>query len=334
MKSQDRELVESFCFKYGLDRLFVQGAGGNVSWKDEDTLWVKASGTQLSDAKDLDIFVPIFLNKLLENLKKNDFESKPIIKNNSKAKPSIEIFIHALMPQKYVVHLHAVEVLASLVQTHFLRRYSKELNKSFNWKFIKYVKPGIDLALSIKEVLKLDVKINILFLQNHGIVIGAESMQEVEDLLKKINTIFQVRPKKFKSFSLPISKISSYKPIMSEEIHNLAIQTKLFNNLSKNWAIYPDHVVFLGPKPFLFSSWQSLNNFLKNNNPPNLVFIQGHGVFANSFFTTAQEEQLYCFFDVLVRQNDAYKVNTLTKKQISELINWDAERYRINLSKK
>ena len=62
------------------------------------------------------------------------------------------------------------------------------------------------MALSIKEVLKLDVKINILFLQNHGIVIGAESMQEVEDLLKKINTIFQVRPKKFKSFSLPISK--------------------------------------------------------------------------------------------------------------------------------
>ena len=334
MKSQDRELVESFCFKYGLDRLFVQGAGGNVSWKDEDTLWIKASGTQLSDAKDLDIFVPIFLNKLLENIKKNDFESKPIIKNNSKAKPSIEIFIHALMPQKYVVHLHAVEVLASLVQTHFLKRYSKVLNKSFNWKFIKYTKPGIDLALAIKEVLKLDVKINILFLQNHGIVIGAESMQEVEDLLKKINTIFQVRPKKFKSFSLPISKISSYQPIMSEEIHNLAIQTKLFNNLSKNWALYPDHVVFLGPKPFLFSSWQSLNNFLKNNNRPNLVFIQGHGVFANSFFTTAQEEQLYCFFDVLVRQNDAYKVNALTKKQINELINWDAERYRINLSEK
>jgi rhamnose utilization protein RhaD (predicted bifunctional aldolase and dehydrogenase) len=232
------------------------------------------------------------------------------------------------------VHLHAVEVLASLVQTHFLKRYSKVLNKSFNWKFIKYTKPGIDLALAIKEVLKLDVKINILFLQNHGIVIGAESMQEVEDLLKKINTIFQVRPKKFKSFSLPISKISSYQPIMSEEIHNLAIQTKLFNNLSKNWALYPDHVVFLGPKPFLFSSWQSLNNFLKNNNPPNLVFIQGHGVFANSFFTTAQEEQLYCFFDVLVRQNDAYKVNALTKKQINELINWDAERYRINLSEK
>ena len=73
------------------------------------------------------------------------------------------------MPQKYVVHLHAIEVLASLVQTHFLKRYSKELNKSFNWKFIKYTKPGIDLALSIKEVLKLDVKINILFLQNHGI---------------------------------------------------------------------------------------------------------------------------------------------------------------------
>jgi rhamnose utilization protein RhaD (predicted bifunctional aldolase and dehydrogenase) len=334
MKSQDRELVESFCYKYGLDRLFVQGAGGNVSWKDEDTLWIKASGTQLSDAKDLDIFVPIFLKKLLKRLKKNDFKSKPIIKNNSKAKPSIEIFIHALMPQKYIVHLHAVEVLASLVQTHFVKRYSSELNKSFNWKFIKYVKPGVDLAYEIKEALKFDVKINTLLLQNHGIVIGAESIQEVEDLLKKINTIFQVRPKKFKTFSPPVSEISSYKPIMSEEIHNLAIQKKLFSNLSKNWALYPDHIVFLGAHPFLFSDWQSLNNFLKKNNPPKLVFIQGIGVFVNSLFTSAQEEQLYCFFDVLVRQNDSYTVNVLTRKQISELINWDAEKYRINLSKK
>ena len=59
MKSQDRELVESFCFKYMVLIGFCSGCR-NVSWKDEDTLWVKASGTQLSDAKDLDIFVPIF----------------------------------------------------------------------------------------------------------------------------------------------------------------------------------------------------------------------------------------------------------------------------------
>ena len=38
--------------------LLVQGAGGNVSWKEEDTLWVKASGTWLSDASAEDIFLP------------------------------------------------------------------------------------------------------------------------------------------------------------------------------------------------------------------------------------------------------------------------------------
>ena len=46
------------CTMFGANPLLVQGAGGNVSWKEEDTLWVKASGTWLSDASAEDIFLP------------------------------------------------------------------------------------------------------------------------------------------------------------------------------------------------------------------------------------------------------------------------------------
>ena len=48
----------SFCSEIGMNRLLVQGAGGNASWKENDTLWIKASGTWLVDAKSHNIFLP------------------------------------------------------------------------------------------------------------------------------------------------------------------------------------------------------------------------------------------------------------------------------------
>ena len=45
--------------KIGNDLTLVQGAGGNTSFKNEEFLWVKASGTKLSHAKNKDIFVKL-----------------------------------------------------------------------------------------------------------------------------------------------------------------------------------------------------------------------------------------------------------------------------------
>ena len=56
-KSTIREEIEELCNKLGEDQLLVQGAGGNISWKEDDTLWVKASGTWLSKALQENIFL-------------------------------------------------------------------------------------------------------------------------------------------------------------------------------------------------------------------------------------------------------------------------------------
>ena len=42
--------VAAYCARIGADPLLVQGAGGNASWKEAGTLWIKASGTWLADA--------------------------------------------------------------------------------------------------------------------------------------------------------------------------------------------------------------------------------------------------------------------------------------------
>ena len=42
--------VTDYCAHIGADPLLVQGAGGNVSWKEDGTLWIKASGKWLAGA--------------------------------------------------------------------------------------------------------------------------------------------------------------------------------------------------------------------------------------------------------------------------------------------
>ena len=44
--------------RLGRDPLQVQGPGGNTSIKDRETLWIKASGTELADAETKQIFSP------------------------------------------------------------------------------------------------------------------------------------------------------------------------------------------------------------------------------------------------------------------------------------
>ena len=110
--------IAKFCAELGVDPLLVQGAGGNISWKDETNaiLWVKASGTWLAEAMQKDIFVPVNLLHLRHAIQRHDFSVIPQLQGESVLRPSIETLLHALMPQRIVVHLHAIEILAHLVR--------------------------------------------------------------------------------------------------------------------------------------------------------------------------------------------------------------------------
>ena len=58
--------------KIGQDRALVQGPGGNTSIKEDDVLWVKASGTELANALTAEIFVPVRLAALLHAFERRD----------------------------------------------------------------------------------------------------------------------------------------------------------------------------------------------------------------------------------------------------------------------
>lgn len=97
------ESVRKFCATIGENPLLVQGAGGNVSWKEDATLWIKASGTWLAEAMTDEIFVQVELKNLTQELQNKNYSITPQVIEPGSLKPSIETLLHALIDRKSVV---------------------------------------------------------------------------------------------------------------------------------------------------------------------------------------------------------------------------------------
>ncbi len=331
--------IKQYCARIGADPLLVQGAGGNASWKDGNTLWVKASGTWLADAEKKDIFVPVDLPHLRGALELGDFSVTPKVHGKSALRPSIETLLHALMPQRVVVHLHAIEALAYLVREDFEADFGSLLDASTAWAVVDYLKPGAALAAEINAALIRNPTANVIFLKNHGVVVGGDDVAEVNHLVGKLTQALKTRPAAIRHASRPTCAppahlAGQYRQVADPEIHQLALNPDLFYRLGTDWALYPDHVVFLGSKAHTYRSWNDFND-QKNifSDQPELVFIHGEGVFAKKSFNKAKQVQLRCYLDVMTRQNTHSPLRVLSDTQIAELLNWDAEQYRINLAK-
>lgn len=338
MKRDIKFLMNEFCSAIGGNSLLVQGAGGNTSWKDGDTLWVKASGKWLANSLRENIFIPVNLVELSRaiGIESFDVAPKPLIETD--LKPSIETLLHALMPQSVVVHLHAVEILAYLVRADCEDSIRRLMPNGLHWALIDYQKPGSDLARAIYHEVKRDPNINILFLKNHGVVVGADSVEEVDHLIKELVKAFETHPMIPKDYlslnkNVPSSIANKYFFVEDSGAQQLALNPYFFNGLEKGWALYPDHIVFLGAKPCFYSSWEDF--FSRNNSMdmlPELLFIKGQGVYALNSFGASKLAQLRCYWDVVSRQEEDVIFDTLTKQDIDNLINWDAEKHRLSIS--
>jgi len=329
--------VRQFCTKIGKNPLIVQGAGGNVSWKENDVLWIKASGTWLADAGDKDIFVPVKLDHLTTALKNGDYAVVPQTISSSPLKPSIETLLHALMPHRIVVHVHAIEVLAHLVRKDFDLMNYPTLDKALNARTVKYCKPGAELAEAVASQLDGTSNTRVVFLKNHGVIIGGDSIDEISETLLYLTHFFAAPAVSAQvttpHFSLRLANGVEFDPIGVTKLHEVAVTPSLVDRLNDNWALYPDHVVFLGPRPRLFGSLEEAKSTLEMESElPDVIFVRGVGTFTRETMNKAKIAQLICYYDVITKLNDSVPLSTLTDAQICELVDWDAENYRRGLN--
>lgn len=327
--------VKQFCARIGTDPLLVQGPGGNVSWKDNDVLWIKASGKWLAKACDEEIFVPVSLSYLQEAISNKNFTCSPLILGDTKLRPSIETMLHALMPHKVIAHLHAVEALAHLVRKNAETKIAELINDSIKWVFVDYYKPGAELAASVSAKLTLVPDAEVVFLKNHGIVIGAPDILNLDRILQTITKLLFTKPifTELIQFDFAIEKNQNtfwndFAFITDPEINRLSTNSYLISRLQNDWALYPDHVVFLGDRAIVVDETTAECKSKIIDRKPDFIFIKQQGVLECKAITPAKKAQLRCYYDVLVRQAPSEKLESLTQINIKEILNWEAEIFR------
>ena len=130
-------------------------------------------------------------------------------------------------------------------------------------------------------------------------------------------------------------KIKDFNWCDNHILDNLVVNRDLFYILKNSWALFPDHVVFLGEKPLIINNINELQDIDEDIlSSYCFIFINRVGVLQNVNVTSAQVEQLSCYYDVISNIDPKLKLKTLSKNEISELLNWDAEVYRQNLANK
>ncbi|HDR9071806.1 class II aldolase/adducin family protein [Burkholderia vietnamiensis] len=327
--------VAEYCASIGREPLLVQGAGGNVSWKADGALYVKASGTWLADAVEREIFVPVDLAQLRSELGDGNFNVKPQALGETALRPSIETLLHALLPQRVVMHLHAIDALAHLVRTDAEAIVQARVGNRLSWVIVDYEKPGAELAQAVHGALQRRSDAQVIFLRNHGVVIGADSVDQAHAIVELLRESLATQPdvRADASMQLPDDLSEAYRSVDDVGVHELALHAALFHRIEAEWALYPDHVVFLGALPHVYASEAEFLAACAAGASPELVFIAGRGVFARNTFNKAKTVQLRCYYDVLVRQPDSERTVSLSPIQVADLLNWDAERYRMAFAK-
>ncbi len=189
------EKIIELSHEYGNRILWVIGGGGNASIKDENWLWIKASGFNLGTIS-AEGFVRMDLQKVKSLLQKqypeNVEERERAAKMNlltarapgeEDKRPSVETGMHALFPQSIVFHTHP-----TLVNGLACSREGKEATKKLFGDGVLWVpvmNPGIVLAQYMEKEIGTYTRARngrfprAVFLQNHGLVAYGETPEEI-----------------------------------------------------------------------------------------------------------------------------------------------------------
>ena len=176
--------------KYGSNPEYVLAGGGNTSMKENGVLYVKGSGCSLSSIQ-AENFVAMDLAKLLGILEKTYPESdrereamfladvaEAKLPGEEAKRPSVEALLHALFPQRYVLHLHPALVNGLTCSVNG-KAAAAELFPKAIW--VDACKPGYTLAKLLSD--QIGPETDTVLLQNHGVFFASETPEGLAQLL-------------------------------------------------------------------------------------------------------------------------------------------------------
>jgi rhamnose utilization protein RhaD (predicted bifunctional aldolase and dehydrogenase)/NAD(P)-dependent dehydrogenase (short-subunit alcohol dehydrogenase family) len=284
----------------GRNSELVLHGGGNTSVKTSikdidgkkyEVLCVKGSGWNMGEiepeglpAVKLDPLLSLKKKKYLSDEDMVSYQKRNLI-NIKSPNPSVETFLHAFLPFKYVDHTHADAILKVTNRPGGLNLCKKIFGNKV--AIVPYVMPGFMLSKKVSEIYSKNPKINCLILMNHGIFTFSNDAKEAYSLMIKYvsqaeRAIKKLKVKKIKQIKNYSTKFKAHEiaPIIRGLSSNnndqkfivnyrLNKDLKYFMN-GKNVRSYsskgtatPDHVIRVKPFPLIITPKKnsSINDF-------------------------------------------------------------------------
>ena len=337
------EALKALSAWIGADPSLVQGAGGNTSIKEDGVLWIKASGTWLMNALREDIMVPVALDPLLAALERNDpAAEKPAdfvrpADNPSGLRPSIETTLHAILPQRIVVHVHCVETIAIAVRQDSEAVIARKLD-GLDWAFVPYARPGLPLSRAMAGRLKPDT--DVVVLGNHGLVVAAGTVGAAAALLADVSGRLAREPREpppadFDALER-LARGGGY-GLPSEPAAHGAATDPASCRIVADGSLYPDHVIFLGAGSVVAGAGEDAEavrarQIAAGMPEPVSILYPGAGVLMRAGASGGAQAMARCLADVAARIAADAPLRYFTDQENGELLNWDAEKYRQRLN--
>jgi len=324
----------------------VQGGGGNTSVKLDDTrMAVKASGFKLKEITPTEGYVVVNYQSI-RNYHQNvdlsedrDFEKESgefvrasVIPTEGlkPLRPSVEAGFHSIL-LKYVIHTHPV--YANMI---CCSQNGKELageifkTKDYGFIWIPYINPGFMLTLAMLREIS-DYRQNtgkfpqVIFMENHGLVVTADSADECivlhEDVNRTIREYFHMDGS-FPRIQLePAGEgvFRSNTQYLKDFFKGRDITASFFDNT----VLYPDQLVYLNGNIAVNSTGQKLNIDTSTGE----IYYN-----TNEKEALTMEETLLGFVYVVESiRKSSLPLKTMSQSETDFIRNWESEKYRKSL---
>jgi len=364
---------------YGNNKDYVIAGGGNTSFKNEKFIWVKASGTSLATIDETG-FVKLDRNEL-KKLSSNLYSSEPmeresqvkndlnacVVENDLGLRPSVETSLHEIFDYTYVVHTHPYLVNALVCS----KNSKKQVLELFGEEalYIPYVDPGFTLFKKVEKQLQeyrqmFRTDPHITFLENHGVFVSANTIEEIRQIYKDIEQIIQAKlPEKLDIESVLTGEkakqvMPALRMLLSDDntrilkIRNNSLIAHFYKNQDMfrrvSLPFIPDAVVYCKSKYIYVETTgtvsemisrfkQHLERFEKEYGyKPKVVLIKDVGLIAVEDNNASAEVVLDVFEDAMKTSYYAEFFGGqrfLNPVQISFIDTWEVENYRRKVSK-
>ena len=318
----------------GRDPLLTQASAGNTSIKIDGRLWIKASGKWLVNALQEDIFLPLDLSEV-RNCVRQQRPMKARVKNLSgeQLQPSVETIMHAMLPQRVVVHVHSVNTLAHAIRMDAQEHFGSLL-KGLRWEWIPYVPSGLPLAQAIEAALRRSSAFDVLVLGNHGLVVCGDNCKSVERLLKQVEGRMGSMPRRApqfdRKFLLRFVHGSKWRFPEYTRLHCLATD-EISSRILASGSLYPCQAIALGG-PESWSSFYSglyceaIRNREQGSCGRPFLIVKEKGVLLRSDITSTEREALMGLAEVMQRIEQTAPIRYLTKQEREEIASLDVYR--------